>query len=395
MRSSRRMSVLVAVLLAIGVVGFYLTEPSTLPSSLFEARSANLANGENMFNVGGCISCHGKKQDSGMSLGGGLVLHSPFGSFKVPNISSSADHGIGAWSEAQFANAMLRGIGRNGEHLYPSFPYTSYRRMSVADVRDLYAFLKTLPSDPTRSEPHDLQFPFNIRRAIGAWKLLFFDEEPFSSDRSKDAAYDRGAYLVEGPGHCAECHSPRNVLGAIKASDRFAGGPIMAGDGWVPNITPHPDGLQSWSLKDMEYFLETGVGPDSSSVSGEMEEVVRNLARLSAVDRHAMATYLKALPPRPGNKPAKKRPAKALTCWPATHFHALICAMFQEPSQAASAVDAEKSAIWSGRSGLSRYCRLDVRLGSKSEEIGVVRACPFVPHNLTKWMVQDMVRASN
>ncbi len=306
MRASRCLTVLVAVLLAIGSVGLYFTAPSTLPPSLFGPRIADLANGELLFNVGGCISCHGKKQDSGTSLGGGLVLRSPFGSFKVPNISSSTDQGIGAWSEVQFADAMLRGVGRNGEHLYPSFPYTSYRRMSVADVRDLYAFLKTLPPDTTPSERHDLRFPFNIRRAIGAWKLLFFDEKPFSSDPSRDAAYNRGAYLVEGPGHCAECHSPRNVLGAIQTSDRFAGGPVPGGDGWVPNITPHPDGLQSWSLKDVEFFLETGVGPDSSAVSGEMEEVIRNLAKLSPGDRHAMATYLKALPPRPGKKPAKK-----------------------------------------------------------------------------------------
>ena len=299
------MAVLVAVLLACAVVGFYLTAPSTLPSTLFAGRPPNLANGEIMFNVGGCISCH-RKQDSSTSLGGGLVLHSPFGSFKVPNISSSADQGIGAWSEAQFANAMLRGVGRGGEHLYPSFPYTSYRRMSVADVADLYAFLKTLPPDPTRSERHDISFPFNIRRAIGAWKFLFFDEEPFAPDPSKGAAYNRGAYLVEGPGHCAECHSPRNLLCAIKSSERFAGGAVLDGDGWVPNITPHPDGLQSWSLKDMEFFLEAGIGPDGSSVSGEMEEVIRNLAKLTVEDRHAMATYLKGLPPRPGKKPAKK-----------------------------------------------------------------------------------------
>jgi mono/diheme cytochrome c family protein len=299
------MAVLVAVLLTCAVIGFYLTAPSTLPSNFFAARPANLANGETMFNVGGCTSCHGKKQDSGTSLGGGLVLHSPFGSFRAPNISSSVDHGIGAWSEAQFATAMLRGVGRSGEHLYPSYPYTSYRRMSVVDVRDLYAFLKTLPPDPTPSEPHDLQFPFNIRRAIGVWKLLFFDEEPFAPDPSKGATYDRGAYLVEGPGHCAECHSPRNLLGAIKNSERFAGGAVLGGDGWVPNITPHPDGLESWSLRDMEFFLEVGVGPDGSSVSGEMEKVIRNLAKLTVEDRHAMAIYLRALPPRSGKKPAK------------------------------------------------------------------------------------------
>lgn len=305
MRAPRRF-IVVGILLAIGFVGLYSTAPSTLPPSLLGPRIADLANGELLLSVSGCINCHGKKLDSGISLGGGRVLRSPFGTFKVPNISSSTEHGIGAWTELQFADAMLRGVGYNGEHLYPAFPYTSYQRMSVADVQDLFGYLRTLPPDATPTERHDLHFPFNIRRAVGAWKLLFFDKKPLSSDPSRDAAYNRGAYLVEGPGHCAECHSQRNWFGAIKTSDRFAGGSVPGGDGWVPNITPHPDGLQSWSLKDLEFFLDTGVGPDSSAVSGEMEEVIRALAKLSREDRRAMATYLKGLPPRPGKKPTMK-----------------------------------------------------------------------------------------
>lgn len=298
----------VLVLSLLGLAGFYaLTMPSTLTEAALTARSASLANGEVMFNIGGCVSCHATpKQENRLKLGGGLALPSPFGIFKVPNISSDPKTGIGSWTELQFVNAMLKGVGRNNEHLYPSLPYTSYQRMALGDVRDLYAFLKTLPPDATPTESHQLPFPFNIRRTLGGWKLLFLDGKSFAPDPARDAVYNRGAYLVEGPGHCAECHSGRNILGGIKPAQRFAGGADPEGKGWVPNITPHADGLEKWSQKDMEFFLETGLAPDGASVGSNMAEVIQNTAKLSADDRRAMATYLKALPARPGSKPAKK-----------------------------------------------------------------------------------------
>ena len=298
-------------LIALGV----LTAPSALPSNAFGPRTVDLANGETMFNIGGCSSCHATRDEATrdqatrdqdrLRLGGGTALRSPFGTFKVPNISPDPQTGIGAWSELQFANAMLKGVGHNNQHLYPSFPYTSYQRMSLDDVRDLYAFLKSLPRVETPSEPHQLPFPFNIRWGIGSWKLLFLDGKPFQPDPSKDAAHNRGAYLIEGPGHCAECHSARNVLGAIKPSSRFAGGPDLEGKGWVPNITPHADGLAAWSAQDMEFFLQTGLTPDGYAVGDSMADVISNTAKLSADDRRAMATYLKALPPLAGKKPKK------------------------------------------------------------------------------------------
>lgn len=289
-------------LTALGVV----TAPATLPSDAFGPRNLDLANGETMFNIGGCSSCHAtREQPDRLSLGGGTALRSPFGTFKVPNISPDPEAGIGTWSELRFANAMLKGAGPDNQHLYPSFPYTSYQRMSLDDLRDLYAFLKSLPPVKTASEPHQLPFPFNIRWGIGAWKLLFLDGLPFKPDATKDAAFNRGAYLVEGPGHCAECHSTRNVLGAIKPSSRFAGGPDLEGKGWVPNITPHADGLVSWSAQDMEFFLQTGLTPDGYAVGESMADVILNTAKLSTDDRRAMAIYLKALPPRAGKKPKK------------------------------------------------------------------------------------------
>jgi mono/diheme cytochrome c family protein len=306
-----RLRTVVVVLLALAVAGaaaFYvLTIPSLAVQGPLPARTADLANGETMFNVGGCAACHATpKQEDQKRLGGGLALATPFGTFKVPNISSDAKHGIGAWTEEEFANAMLRGVGRDGEHLYPSFPYTSYQRMALDDVRDLYAFLKTLPAEATPSEPHQLPFPFNVRRGLGLWKLLHLDGKSFAPDPARSAELNRGAYLVEGPGHCAECHSPRDLSGGIVAARRFAGGPDAEGKGWVPNITPHADGLAKWSARDIAWLLESGSNPDGDSVGSSMADVVINTGKLSPADRAAMAAYLKSLPPRPGKAPPSK-----------------------------------------------------------------------------------------
>lgn len=305
------MRFLAKTLLVVAVLGFALfyalTRPSTLPPRILLARTANLANGETMFNAGGCASCHATpKQDDKRRLGGGLALATPFGTFRVPNISSDSSHGIGAWSEAAFVNAMLRGVGRNGEHLYPAFPYTSYQRMTLDDVRDLFAYLKTLPAETMPSQPHQLAFPFNVRRGLGLWKLLYLDGKTFAADPAKSAQINRGAYLVEGPGHCAECHSPRDVFGGIVEGKRFAGGIDAEGKEWVPNITPHGDGITDWSERDIAFMLENGLTPSSAGVASTMADVVLNTGKLSPEDRAAMAAYLKSLPPRAGKPPPKK-----------------------------------------------------------------------------------------
>ncbi|MDP1906989.1 MAG: cytochrome c, partial [Hyphomicrobium sp.] len=228
-----------------------------------------------------------------------------FGTFYTPNISSDAKDGIGGWSEAQFVTAMIKGTSPSGEHYYPSFPYSSYQRIAVGDLRDLFAYLKTLPAVAGRARDHDLPFPFNIRRMLGGWKLVFLDGKPFTPDAAQSAEWNRGAYLVNGPGHCAECHSPRNALGGILTGQRFAGGPNPEGEGFVPNITQK--GLASWSVKDIAYLLQSGMTPDFDSVGGSMTAVVRNTSQLGEADRNAMATYIKSLapvdgPPRPPKK---------------------------------------------------------------------------------------------
>lgn len=308
MRLRKIAAVLVALAL-VGAIAFYvLTIPKLAVTGGLPAHTANLANGETMFHIGGCASCHATpKQEDHRRLGGGLALETPFGTFRVPNISSDARRGLGAWSEPDFINAMLSGVGRSGEHLYPAFPYTSYQRMRLEDVRDLFAFLKTLPAEATPSAPHDLGFPFNVRRGLGLWKLLYLDGKPFALDPAGSAMLNRGAYLVEGPGHCAECHSPRDLFGGIVPARRFTGGVDAEGKGWVPNITPHADGLAAWSDKDIAYLLESGFTPDGDSVGSTMADVAANTAKLSGDDRAAMAAYLKSLPPRPGKAPPRKQ----------------------------------------------------------------------------------------
>jgi mono/diheme cytochrome c family protein len=299
----RRIVVLALILLAVGAGVFWnVTIPAVVPESALGAHTANLDNGKTLFYIGGCASCHATpNQDDKSRLGGGLALKSPFGTFYPPNISPDRNDGIGAWTEANFATAMLKGTSPDGAHYYPAFPYPSYQRMTVPDLRDLFAYLKTLPPVQGKVRPHDLPFPFNIRRTVGVWKFLFLDGEPFRPDPSKSAAWNRGAYLVNGPGHCAECHSPRNLMGGIVSGQRFAGGPAASGDGWVPNITQFD--LGKWSEAQIAKLLATGETPDGDTVGGEMGKVVANTKNIGAADRAAMATYIKSLPAIEGPKP--------------------------------------------------------------------------------------------
>lgn len=293
------------IVVALALAAFwFLTIPETVPASALGPRTPALANGKTMFHAGGCASCHAvPKQEDKTKLGGGLALGSPFGTFYVPNISSDRTDGIGAWSEAQFVTAMVKGTSPTGEHLFPAFPYTSYQRMTLDDLRDLFAYLKTLPPVTGKARDHALPFPFNIRRTLGLWKFLFLDGRPFTPNPSQSAEWNRGAYLVNAPGHCAECHSPRNMLGAIKRNLRFTGGPSPDGQGGVPNITQQK--LKNWTVKDIADTLTTGMTPDADFVGGSMVEVVRNTSQLSEADREAMATYVKSLPAAGGSASGK------------------------------------------------------------------------------------------
>ena len=300
--------IVVAVVLA-GVSAFgvywWLTIPVTGMSVTEPPHAPDVANGQIIFNAGGCSSCHAVPgQPDRLKLGGGLGLASPFGTFYVPNISPDTTDGIGRWSEAQFINAVMHGVSPSDTHYFPAFPYTTYAHARRDDISDLFAYLKTLAPVTGKVRDHDVRFPFDIRRDIGIWKLLFMDGKPFVPDTTRSAPWNRGAYLVNALGHCAECHSPRNFLGGIVASQRFAGGPDPEGKGWVPNITQK--GLSDWTEKDIAYFLESGQTPDGDSAGGSMASVIRNMSQLDEPDRAAIANYIKSLPPVDGPPKPKK-----------------------------------------------------------------------------------------
>jgi mono/diheme cytochrome c family protein len=298
----RKLVLLAIVLAAIGGGVFWLlTMPTAIAEDDLPVHQPDLANGAYIFTAGGCASCHaapGARGDDTLKLTGGVALSTPFGKFHVPNISPDAEHGIGGWTTAEFVTAMKYGVGRNGEHLYPAFPFASYQRMRVEDLIDLKAYLDTLPPVATSAPAHELPFPFNVRRGLGLWKLLYVDGETLEPDANMNAELNRGAYLVRGPGHCGECHSPRNFMGGIVESRAYSGGPAPEGDGKIPNITPDPEtGIGNWSEDEIVEFFATGFTPEFDSVGGSMAEVQRNLAALTPEDRKAIAVFLKSLPP--------------------------------------------------------------------------------------------------
>jgi mono/diheme cytochrome c family protein len=293
---------------AFGIYGWVTAAPM-MPAVMEPAYTPDLANGLTTFNAGGCSSCHAVPgQPDRTRLGGGLAIPSPFGTFYAPNISPDPVDGIGRWTEAEFVRAVTQGVSPAGFHYFPAFPYTSYGHARVSDIRDLFAYLRTLAPVSGKVRDHDVPFPFNIRRNVGIWKRLFMDGKPLVPDAARSARWNRGAYLVNSLGHCAECHSPRNFLGGIIAAQRFAGGPNPEGEGWVPNITQK--GIGDWSATDIAYFLETGQMPDGDTVGGSMVRVIKNTSQLSPEDRAAIAEYIKSLPPVEG-PPRPKKAAKS------------------------------------------------------------------------------------
>jgi mono/diheme cytochrome c family protein len=299
----RRLIWVVAAVVLVAVAVALLIAPRKLHAGVLAAGyKPDLANGEVMFTAGNCAACHMTQgQADRRLLGGGLKLVSPFGSFHAPNISPDPARGIGGWTELQFVNAMKRGVDDDGQHLYPAFPYASYSLMRVNDVRDLYAYMKTLPASPAASLPHELKFPFSLRPAVGFWKLLYFHPKEFQPNPAKSAAWNRGAYLAEGPAHCSECHTPRNALGGLETDQLYAGSPNLEAKGrFAVNITPSKDGIGDWSVQDIADLLKTGTDKCFNEPTG-MAGVFPSTEHLSDADLTAIATYIHELPPKAGN----------------------------------------------------------------------------------------------
>ncbi|MBT9383850.1 cytochrome c [Pseudooceanicola sp. CBS1P-1] len=292
----RNLLLLVVLLAVIGAAGAWvLTGPRKLESDATAGLSGDPVHGEEVFYAGGCAACHaapGAEPGAAMLvLSGGRSFETAFGTFYAPNISPDPAAGIGAWSLQDLANAMKRGVTPQDTHLYPAFPYTTYTRASLQDIADLFAFLRTLPADTTPSQPQQVGFPFSLRRGIGAWKILYLNASWVEDAPTPEL--ERGRYLVEALGHCAECHTPRDALGGLERDAWMAGAATADGKGRVPNLTP---AALSWTQEEIAEYLGSGFTPEFDVAGGEMAEVVQNLSHLSEADRMAIAAYVKALP---------------------------------------------------------------------------------------------------
>lgn len=259
---------------------------------------ASAERGAYLFAAAGCETCHTAEADDATPLAGGRALDTPFGVFYTPNITPDADHGIGGWSDADFLRAMRQGVSPDGDDYYPAFPYPSFTRMSDGDILDLKAYLFTLPAAATPNRAHEVGFPFNMRPLLTFWKLLFLNQGPEPSDPTLDEPQARGAYLVRALGHCGECHTPRNAMGAPVADMQLAG-TVDGPDGRpVPNITPdEATGIGRWSADDIVFLLRSGMMPDGDFVGSGMGDVVANgTSHLTGDDLQAIAAYLRAVP---------------------------------------------------------------------------------------------------
>lgn len=295
----RRILLAGGVLAIAGFGGFWLlTAPDALAEDSFAGLTPDTARGALVFTAAGCASCHmaeGATGDAQLVLAGGQRFPSPFGTFIAPNISSDQAHGIGAYSLQDLGNALQRGLGPEGEHLYPALPYTAYQHLTPQEVADLYAYLQTLPADATPSPPHELAFPFTLRRGLGLWKTLFVTPD-YALAGAVTPEVERGRHIVEAMAHCGECHTPRNALGGLDRSRWLGGAPDPSGKGTIPNITPAALG---WSVDEITEYLTTGFTPEYDSVGGHMTHVVENMAKLPEADRRAVAAYLEQVPAVP------------------------------------------------------------------------------------------------
>lgn len=296
-KTLRRLALAAAVAAIGGMALFWVfSAPRALPLATLEAlatHDADMARGERVFWAAGCSGCHatpGLDMTSALEdrliLTGGRRLDSPFGTFVAPNVSMDDDHGLGGWTLEEFAQATLAGISPLGRHYYPAFPYTSYNRMTPGDLADLWAFWQTLPADATPSAPHELRFPFTLRRAVGLWKQLNLTDD-WATPTPPSAELQRGRYLVEALSHCAECHTPRDSTGALRFDAWMAGAPNPSGDGRIPAI-PAAD----WSAQAIASYLQSGLTPAFDVVGGSMSDVVVHMQQLPADDRAAIAAYL-------------------------------------------------------------------------------------------------------
>ena len=257
----------------------------------------NPERGQYLARAAGCVGCHTESTKGSVPFAGGRALKTPFGTFYGPNITPHPESGIGRWSEADFIRAIRFGERPDGAHYFPAFPYPSFKKISDSDLRDLWAFLRTLPPSDRANQPHDLRFPFSLRFLVAPWKWLYFTPGPMAQNNERTPAVNRGAYLSEALGHCGECHTPRNALGGPRADRLLAGGKGPEGKR-IPNVTPTR--LKGWSDAELKEFFLSGLTPEGDSANATMDEVIQNTtSKLTPGDLAALMAYLRALPPLP------------------------------------------------------------------------------------------------
>lgn len=279
---------------------WFASAPRPLDVSAIPAHTPDVANGQLLYNAAGCHSCHKPGPElAGVDASvpaGGTPLKTPIGTLYAPNLTPDKDTGLGNWTELDFVNAVKMGIGKGDQHLIPAFPYTSYTHMKVEDVLDIRAYLASLAPVSAPAKASEIPFPFLLRRGLGAWKWIGFDTTPWVADPAQSESWNRGSYLVNGPGHCQECHTPRNIFMASDTSKRFAGGPHPEGEGRVPSLIDLVGRGRYKDAKDIASALQFGeiMGYDKVS-SGGMGQVQRNMAKLPEADIQAIGEYIASL----------------------------------------------------------------------------------------------------
>lgn len=292
----RAFSLAIAVPLAALVVGALGAQSA--PGAVADPAPDAVERGRYVFREAGGCSCHTDSARGGPPLAGGRAIPSPFGVFYATNVSPDPETGIGGWSAEDFLHAMRDGVAPDGASYFPVFPYPSFTRMSEQDLRDLWAYLRAQPAVRRANRPHEVRAPFGWRFLLPIWKWLYFEAGPLRPDSARTVQWNRGAYLVNGAGHCSECHTPRGVFGAPN-SDFFLAGSAQDADDVAPNITPDDEtGTGRWQSADLVWLLQSGLTPDGDTVQGRMAEAIEHGYKdLSEADLQAIAEYLRGVRP--------------------------------------------------------------------------------------------------
>lgn len=304
---------LLAVLCAgtAAVVWLNLRGEAPLPAAETLRSSPDMvARGEYLAQVGNCMACH--TAQGGGPLAGGRGIETPFGVVYSSNLTPDKTHGLGAWTSAEFWRAMHHGRSKSGRLLYPAFPYPNYTQVTREDSDAIFAYLQSLAPVPQANRPHALRFPYSTQAALGVWRALFFAPRTAAVEPAQTAEWNRGAYLVNGLGHCTACHTPRNALGATADSMAFSGGLIPVQNWYAPALNAAAEaGVHQWSTDDVVALLKTGVSRQGSAQGPMAEVVFRSTQHLSDADARAMAAYLQSLPLHEREEPARMPPPEA------------------------------------------------------------------------------------